>query len=51
MTVSFTKKEIEWLLYFTDIATQDLDEDEFFKEEIDAANKIKEKLRIAQLKR
>ena len=50
MTVSFTKNEMEWLLYFIYIATQDLEEDEYGKSVIDAANKIKEKLRIAQVK-
>lgn len=52
MTVSFTKDEMEWLFSFIDIATQDLDEEEEFdKSAIDAANKIKGKLRIAQIKR
>lgn len=51
MTVSFTKKEMEWLFSFINTSTQDLDEDEFGKSAIDAANKIKEKLTIAQLKR
>lgn len=52
MTVSFTKNEIEWLFNFIYVSTQDLEEeDEYGKSAIDAANKIKEKLRIAQLKR
>lgn len=52
MTVSFTKDEMEWLFSFIEIATQDLnEEEEFDKSAIDAANKIKEKLRIARLKR
>lgn len=51
MTVSFTKKEVEWLLSFIYAGTSDLYEDEFGKQAIDAANKIKEKIRIAQLKR
>ena len=53
MTVSFTKNEMEWLFSFINTATQDLDEEEeeFGKSAIDAANKIKEKLRIAQIKR
>lgn len=52
MTVSFTKNEMEWLFSFINIATQDLnEEEEFDKEAIDVANKIKEKLRIAQIKR
>lgn len=50
MTVSFTKNEIEWLFSFIYASTSDLEEDEFGKQAIDAANKIKEKLRIAQLK-
>lgn len=51
MTVSFTKEEVRWLLNFTTIATQDLnEEDELDKEILDAANKIKKKLRIAQVK-
>lgn len=51
MTVSFTKDEMEWLFSFINTATQDLDkEEEFGKSAIDAANKIKEKLRIVQLK-
>ena len=53
MTVSFTKDEMKWLFSFIDVATQDLDEEEeeFDKPAIDAANKIREKLRIAQIKR
>lgn len=52
MTVSFTKDEMEWLFSFIYTATQDLNEkEEFDKSAIDAANKIKEKLRIAQIKR
>ena len=53
MTVSFTKDEMEWLFSFIDIATQDLNEEEneFDKSANDASNKIKEKLRIAQIKR
>lgn len=51
MTVSFTKDEMEWLLYFIHIATQDLDEeDEFHKECLDAAKKIKEKVKMAEMK-
>ena len=51
MTVSFTKNEIEWLFCFIYVSTQDLEEeDEYGKSAIDAANKIKEKLRIAQVK-
>lgn len=51
MTVSFTKNEIEWLLLFTSIGTEGLEEeDEYGKSAIDAANKIKEKLRIAKVK-
>lgn len=50
MTVSFTKNEIDWLFSFIYAGTTDLDEDEFGKQAIDAANKIKEKLRIAQVK-
>ena len=51
MTVSFTKEEMEWLLYFIYIATQDLDEeDEFHKEILDAAKKIKEKVKMAEMK-
>lgn len=50
MTVSFTKDEIEWLFMFICVSTQDLEEDEYGKSVIDAANKIKEKLRIAQVK-
>ena len=51
MTVSFTKDEIEWLFSFIYVSTQDLEEeDEFGKSAIDAANKIKKKLRIAQVK-
>lgn len=46
MTVSFTKEEVRWLLYFTTIATQDLnEEDEWEKEILDAGKKIKEKLK------
>ena len=51
MTVSFTKNEIDWLFSFVCAATSDLEDDEFGKQAIDAANKIKEKLRNAQLKR
>lgn len=52
MTVSFTKNEMEWLFSFIDISIQDLkEEDEFDKSAIDAANKIKEKLRIARVKK
>lgn len=52
MTVSFTKKEMEWLLTSLDVATQDVDEDEneYFKELIDTVKRIKEKLIIAQVK-
>ena len=50
MTVSFTKDETEWLLNFIYISTTDLEEDEYGKSVIDAANKIKEKIRIAQVK-
>lgn len=52
MTVSFTKDEMGWLFSFINIATQDLNEEEseFDKEALDAANKIEEKLRIAQIK-
>lgn len=49
MTVSFTKDEINWLLSFINVAINDLnEEDEFDKSAIDAANKIKGKLRIAR---
>lgn len=52
MTVSFTKDEMEWLFLFISIGTEGLDEeDEYSKSAIDAANKIKGKLRIAQIKR
>lgn len=53
MTVSFTKNEMEWLFSFIDTSIQDLneEEDEFDKSAIDAANKIKEKLRIARIKK
>ena len=53
MTVSFTKDEMGWLFSFINTATQDLNEEEneFDKSAIDAANKIKGKLRIAQIKR
>lgn len=51
MTVSFTKEEVGWLLACLDVATSDLDEEfDYDKECLDAANKIKEKLRIAQVK-
>lgn len=54
MTVSFTKEEVDWLFNCLDVATQDVDEEleklDFFKELLDAAKRIKEKLRIAQLK-
>lgn len=54
MTVSFTKEEVDWLLNCLDVATQDVDEEleklDFFKELLDAAKRIKEKLRIAQVK-
>ena len=52
MTVSFTKKEMEWLLTCLNVATQDTDEDEneYFNELIDTVKRIKEKLRIAQMK-
>lgn len=52
MTVSFTKDEMGWLFSFINTATQDLnEEEEFGKSAIDAANKIKGKLRNAQIKR
>lgn len=51
MTVSFTKNEIDWLLSFIYAATSDLLDDEYGKQVIYAANKIKEKLRNAKLKR
>ena len=52
MTVSFTKKEVEWLLDCLYVATQDVDEelDDFANELIDTVKRIKEKLRIAQVK-
>lgn len=51
MTVSFTKDEMEWLLSLIDIATQYLNqEDEFDKSAIDAAKKIKEKVKMAKMK-
>ena len=52
MTVSFTKKEIEWLFVCLYVATEDadVDENEYFKELIDTVKRIKEKLRIAQVK-
>lgn len=52
MTVSFTKKEVEWLFECLYVATQDVDEelDDFYEELIDATKRIKEKLRIAQVK-
>ena len=52
MTVSFTKKEVEWLFDCLYVATQDVDvdENEYFKELIDTVKRIKEKLRIAQVK-
>lgn len=52
MTVSFTKKEVEWLFDCLYIATQDVDEelDDFANELIDTVKRIKEKLRIAQVK-
>ena len=49
MTVSFTKEEVGWLLTCLDVATSDTDE-EFGKELLDAAKRIKEKLRMAQVK-
>ena len=52
MTVSFTKKEVEWLFVCLHVATEgvDVDENEYFKELIDTVKRIKEKLRIAQVK-
>lgn len=52
MTVSFTKKEVEWLYDCLYVATQDVDvdENEYFKELIDTVKRIKEKLRIAEVK-
>lgn len=52
MTVSFTKKEVEWLFDCLYVATQDVDEelDDFANELIDTVKRIKEKLRIAQVK-
>ena len=52
MTVSFTKKEVECLFDCLYVATQDVDEelDDFANELIDTVKRIKEKLRIAQVK-
>ena len=52
MTVSFTKKEVDWLFECLYVATQDVDEelDDFANELIDTVKRIKEKLRIAQVK-
>ena len=52
MTVSFTKKEVEWLFDCLYVATQDVDEelDDFANELIDTVKRIKEKLIIAQVK-
>ena len=49
MTVSFTKEEVGWLFACLNVATQDADE-EFDKELLDAAKRIEEKLRMAQVK-
>ena len=52
MTVSFTKKEVDCLFDCLYVATQDVDEelDDFANELIDTVKRIKEKLRIAQVK-
>lgn len=52
MTVSFTKDEMGWLFSFINTATQDLNEEEneFDKSAIDAAKKIKEKVKMAEMK-
>lgn len=51
MTVSFTKKEVEWLYDCLAVATQDVDEElDFANELIDTVKRIKKKLIIAQVK-
>lgn len=51
MTVSFTKKEVEWLYDCLAVATQDVDEElDFANELIDTVKRIKKKIIIAQVK-
>lgn len=51
MTVSFTQKEVEWLYDCLTVATQDVDEElDFANELIDTVKRIKKKLIIAQVK-
>jgi len=50
MTVSFTKDEVSMLFNCLNIATQDLEEDEFGKEILDGVKKIKEKVKMAEMK-
>ena len=49
MTVSLTKEEVGWIFSCLNVATQDADK-EFDKELLDAAKRIEEKLRMAQVK-
>lgn len=51
MTVSLTKEEVGWLFACLNVATQDADKEfDFDKELLDAAKRIEEKLRMAQVK-
>lgn len=49
MTVSLTKEEVGWIFSCLNVATKDVDK-ELDKELLDAVKRIKEKLRMAQVK-
>ena len=50
MTVNLTKEEVGWIFSCLNIATQDADE-EFDKDLLDAVKQIKEKLRMAKMRK